>query len=160
MTTPRKPTFARLRSEQRALLVELDQLAQGTATPVSFELLATVSLESGGSMHPQPAPRRAMPHHLRYLRQKGLITLEGSERKAQNGSLNWSESFATVTDYGRDTLRPAQSKRLTTPVTPPPTWRGDCMRERADSSPFDALQRPPVLRRGAEDFRACASRGM
>lgn len=153
-------TYTRVRTEQRALLAEIDQLAQGSTTPISLDAIAALAIPAGGSLHAQPAPIRALPHVLRCLEQKGLVTVDRNGRSWSNGSLDWSKSTATVTAAGRTLLRPNPAKRLDTPITPPPTWRGDCMRERADSSPFDALQRPPVLRRGAEDFRACASRGM
>ena len=116
-------TYTRVRTEQRALLAEIDQLAQGSTTPISLDAIAALAIPAGGSLHAQPAPIRALPHVLRCLEQKGLVTVDRNGRSWSNGSLDWSKSTATVTAAGRTLLRPNPAKRLDTPITPPPTWR-------------------------------------
>lgn len=155
--TTKSHTFHRVRAEQRALLAEIDQLAQGGNTPITLDAIAALAIPSGGSLHAQPAPIRALPRVLRCLEQKGLVTVDRNGRSWSNGSLDWSKSTATVTAAGRTLLRPNLAKRrLDTTITPPPTWRGDCMQANCT----DAVGRmAPVLRPGAMDFRACSSRG-
>lgn len=155
-----KRTPHHLRPEQLALLRELDTLGDGQRrNPVRLDALARAAGELGGSMARNGNPSRAMAMALRGIEAAGCVGMERTMRRGGNGSLDMEASYATITAQGRAMLHPAKQQPSRNNITPPPTWRGECMMQ---SAPVvtNVMNRPPVMRPGADDFRSCASRGV